>query len=253
MSLVLEKISKSFAITSGIFLHKRGQVDALKKVTLQLKKGDSLGIVGESGSGKTTLAKILAGFILSDEGSATLDEHNLLTMDRIQRAKAVQMVFQDPFSSLNPKLFLETQLREGLNLRGRQDLSSRAEKWMRDVGLFEDILRRYPHQLSGGQRQRFAIARALASEPELLLADEPVSSLDLSVQAQIINLLNELRHSHGFSMLVISHDLAVIANLCDHAIVMKDGEILEEGPVQTLLDRPQTDYTRRLVEASPIL
>jgi ABC-type dipeptide/oligopeptide/nickel transport system ATPase subunit len=160
------------------------------------------------------------------------------------------MVFQDPFASLNPKLPLGTQLTEAIASSDREEI---ARQWMSDVGLSTDFLRRYPHQLSGGQRQRFAIARALAAEPKLLLADEPVSSLDLSVQAQIINLLNSLREKKRFTQVVISHDLAVIANTCDRVIVMNDGNVVETGAVEKILSAPAHPYTQRLLSVFPVV
>jgi ABC-type glutathione transport system ATPase component len=242
-ALDVKNLSKSFDVSGGVFRRTIGRVHALKNATFSLNQGESLGIVGESGSGKTTLSKILAGFFTADAGSATFLGRDLLTISRHDRASLVQMVFQDPFSSLNPKLLLGTQLTEA---GGMTTL-------MEDVGLPVDFLRRYPHQLSGGQRQRFAIARALARSPQLLLADEPVSSLDISVQAQIINLLNDLRRKKNFTLVVISHDLTVIANLCDQVIVMNAGEIVEAGAVENVLARPQADYTRRLVDAVPLV
>jgi ABC-type glutathione transport system ATPase component len=256
MALRVADLSKTFFTAAGVLFGKARRVDALQKATFTLEAGQSLGIVGESGSGKTILAKILAGFIDADEGDASLKGLDLLEMRREDRARLVQMVFQDPFGSLNPKLLLETQLREALT-SGRRAAShpfmEGASKLMEDVGLSLAHLKRYPHQLSGGQRQRFAIARALAVEPELLLADEPVSSLDLSVQAQIINLLNALRARRGHMQIVISHDLAVIANTCEQVIVMEKGRIVEQGEVGMVLASPSHPYTRRLLAASPIV
>lgn len=208
-----------------------------------------MGIVGESGSGKTTLAKILAGFIQADSGTVFFNDLNLLNMDRKNRAKHVQMVFQDPFSSLNPKLILKTQIFEAIS----DNKERNAQQLMDDVGLPHSFLGRYPHQLSGGQRQRFAIARALAAQPNILLADEPVSSLDLAIQAQIINLLNNIRQKRNITMVVISHDLAVVANMCEHVLVMKDGEMMELGPINDVLFKPQNSYTKKLLEAVPTI
>ncbi len=247
MSLKIQNVNKAFRIERGLFMESAGDVKALNNVSVEIDEGKSLGIVGESGSGKTTLAKILSGFLTADSGTATFLGHDLLTLPRLRRAKLVQMVFQDPFASLNPKLLLGTQLGEAV-VRG----GTSARQLMKDVGLPLDYLKRYPHQLSGGQRQRFAIARALAMEPQLLIADEPVSSLDISIQAQIINLLNELRAKKKFTLAVISHDLAVIANLCERAVVMKNGEVVEEGPVKQVLTKPKAEYTKRLLEAVPL-
>lgn len=239
-------------VVDNLFKTYDGRVRALRGVSFRLPAGQSLGIVGESGSGKTTLAKILAGFIPADGGTVKLGEHNLLTLGRTARARLMQMVFQDPFGSINPKLLLGAQLLEAIP-RGGVNARIAAVELMADVGLSGDHLARYPHQISGGQRQRFAIARALAARPVFLIADEPVSSLDLSVQAQIINLLNNLRRARGFSQLVIAHDLAVIANTCDSVIVMKDGEAVEGGPVSTVLSDPKHAYTKRLLAAVPAL
>ena len=253
MSLQILNLSKSFPIPGALLFGSKGRVQALIKVGFRMNRGESLGVVGESGSGKTTLAKILAGHLTPNSGTATWNEADLLTMKRVERSQVVQMVFQDPFSSLNPKLLLGTQIEEVLRKRHEPDFIFAANQLMQKVGLSIDFLKRYPHQLSGGQRQRFAIARALAAQPELLIADEPVSSLDLSVQAQIINLLNELRRKNNFTLMVISHDLAVIANLCDQVVVMKEGALVEEGMTQKILFEPQTAYTRRLLDATPVV
>ena len=251
LELVVDNLSKTYATESGALFGAAAKVHALRGVSFRLKAGESLGIVGESGSGKTTLAKILAGFASADGGTAALGTHDLLTLGRHPRSRLLQMVFQDPFGSINPKLLLGTQLREAMPPGSASSLA--ANELMADVGLSGDHLARYPHQISGGQRQRFAIARALAARPSLLIADEPVSSLDLSVQAQIINLLNRLRKEHGFSQLVIAHDLAVIANTCENVIVMKDGAAVEAGAVADVLARPSHAYTQRLLAAVPIM
>lgn len=244
MKLVVSGLMKRFPISKGFFRGFKGHVPAVNNIGFEIAEGQSLGIVGESGSGKTTIAKILAGFLHADSGSAMFGDHDLLSLNRENRAHLLQMVFQDPFASLNPKLLLRTQLHE---------VSMERDSLMSDVGLPIDFLDRYPHQLSGGQRQRFAIARALAAEPRLLLADEPVSSLDISVQAQIINLLNALREKKRFTQILISHDLAVIANTCDHVIVMKDGNAVEYGPTDQVLQNPRDPYTQRLIAAVPFL
>ena len=249
MNLEVRHLSKSFAVAGRLLGASAQAVRAVDDFSASLDQGRSLGVVGESGSGKTTFAKILAGHLTADAGEAKLGAHDLLRVDRVTRAALVQMVFQDPFGSLNPKLPLRLQMNEALAPPRRAD----GPALMESVGLRPDYLGRYPHQLSGGQRQRFAIARALAARPSLLIADEPVSSLDLSVQAQIINLLNRVRRERTLSMIVISHDLAVIANLCDTVVVMKDGRIVESGAVDEILNQPRHDYTKRLIAAAPVV
>jgi oligopeptide transport system ATP-binding protein len=253
MDLIVENLSKAFYTSQGPFLGAGKKVQALSEIDVTLEKGKSLGIVGESGSGKTTLAKILAGFIPADKGTARFGGEDLLRLPHKKRAALIQMVFQDPFSSLNPKLLLNVQLTEALSKHDSADVQNRAANLMDSVGLPKEFLHRYPHQLSGGQRQRFAIARALAPNPSLLIADEPVSSLDLTIQAQIMKLLNELRRKLNLTLLVISHDLAVVGNLCDEVIVMKDGLIVERGPVRQLLTSPAHPYTQRLLNATPLV
>jgi ABC-type oligopeptide transport system ATPase subunit len=250
--ITVQNLTKEFSVKENLLFGPHKKVRALSDVSFSIPEGLTLGIVGESGSGKTTLAKIIAGFLPPTAGTVSFQGQDLVSLGRKERAPLVQMVFQDPFSSLNPKLVLRTQLREAFNPKSLT-ISDQAEKLMKDVGLSSEFLYRYPHQLSGGQRQRFAIARALAAEPKLLLADEPVSSLDLSVQAQIINLLNKLKSTRQFSMMVISHDLAIIAHLCDTVIVMKEGEIVEEGATPQILSAPQNPYTQRLLQATPMV
>lgn len=247
MSLELTNISKTFHVSSSLLMGKKKEIRALQSISFKVNEGESLGIVGESGSGKTTLAKILAGFEKADEGQALFYGKDILNLGRKEKAAVVQMVFQDPYASLNPKLILRSQLEEALSE------SASIEDLMNDVGLSSEFLQRYPHQLSGGQRQRFAIARALAKTPSLLIADEPVSSLDLSVQAQIINLLNDLKKKKKFTLVMISHDLPVVAHLTDHTIVLKSGKIVEGGTTKKVLQHPSEEYTQRLLAATPLL
>ncbi len=253
MELKVENLKKRFERRPFLGWGVAHGVQAVDGVSFSVPSGQALGIVGESGSGKTTVLKLLAGFESADSGSATLDGQSLFSLRMRERAKLLQMVFQDPFASLNPKLLLRTQLEEALRVSSPTDIASRSESSMNDVGLLPAFLARYPHQLSGGQRQRFALARALAANPKILLADEPVSSLDIAVQAQIINLLNELRQRHGFGMVLISHDVAVIVNTCERMIVMKDGQIVEEGNVEKIIAKPSHPYTQRLLAAVPRL
>jgi peptide/nickel transport system ATP-binding protein len=251
--LQIENINKTFSVEGNLLFSKKSFLKALNDISVSVEIGSSLGIVGESGSGKTTLAKILAGFLNSDSGHAKFKNQDILNLSRKKRASLLQMVFQDPFSSLNPKLLLKSQLSEALMFKKSINSEKEMNSIMEDVGLTPDHLYRYPHQLSGGQRQRFAIARALAAHPEILIADEPVSSLDVSVQAQIINLINDLRMKRKFTLLLISHDLAVIANLCDRVLVLENGCIVEEGTVSDILSHPKQPYTQRLIAAIPTL
>ncbi|HMU75549.1 MAG TPA: dipeptide/oligopeptide/nickel ABC transporter ATP-binding protein, partial [Elusimicrobiota bacterium] len=213
--LEVSDLSKTYAVEAGLFRRRVGAVKALAGVSFSLESGRSLGLVGESGSGKTTLARILAGFLDADGGSVSWEGRPRESYSRNEWASRVQMVFQDPSASLNPKLRVRTQLDEALGQRARWDrtalsgreLKERRVRLLNDVGLPPDAGEAYPHQFSGGQKQRIAIARALAAGPRLLLADEPVSSLDLSVQAQILNLLADLREKFNLAVILISHDL----------------------------------------------
>ena len=233
--------------------HSRGvggrkTLTALNRISLTLKEGENLGLVGESGSGKTTLGKIIAGLLDPDEGTLNLGGREAGSLARLERARFAQMAFQDPATALNPKLSIETQLQEALRLRANPE---EAGFWMERVGLSRDMLSAYPHQLSGGQKQRVNIARAAAAGPRVMIADEPVSSLDLSIQSQILKLLADLKSGLGISYLVISHDLSVVAALCDRMIVLKDGVIQEEGKTMEILNHPSHPYTKRLIDSVP--
>jgi ABC-type glutathione transport system ATPase component len=233
--------------------HSRGvgghrTLTALNRVSLTLKEGENLGLVGESGSGKTTLGKIIAGLLEPDEGTLNLGGREADSLPRLERARFAQMVFQDPATALNPKLSIETQLQEALRLRPNPEEPG---FWLERVGLTRDMLSAYPHQLSGGQKQRANIARAAAAGPRVMIADEPVSSLDLSIQSQILKLLADLKSGLGISYLVISHDLGVVAALCDRMIVLKDGVIQEEGRTVEILNNPSHPYTKKLIDSVP--
>jgi len=236
--------------TGGVFGRQR-ILAALIKVSLTLQEGESLGLVGESGSGKTTLGKIIAGLLDPDEGMLTLAGRSSTTLKRLDRARFAQMIFQDPATSLNPKLSVGTQIGEAVRLTGNR--IEEVEVWMDRVGLNREMCTAYPHQLSGGQKQRANIARAIAARPRVAIADEPVSSLDLSIQAQILRLLSDLKRSLGISYLVISHDLGVVAALCERMIVLKDGIVQEEGETSNILKNPQHPYTQKLLSSIPRL
>ena len=252
--LKTEHLSKIYA--SGGFLARRSEVRAAEDVNLEIRRGQTLGIVGESGSGKSTVARCIARLIDPTAGSVKLGNDEIATMSaRALRPlrRRVQIVFQDPYRSLNPRRTVGEAIIEGpLNYgTSRTDALARAKKLMETVRLDPDALTRYPHQFSGGQRQRICIARALAMEPELLIADEAVSALDVSVQAQVLQLLEEIRERLDLAMLFITHDLRVAAQVCDQVAVMSQGRVVEYGPAEEIFLRPQHEYTRALFEAAP--
>ena len=214
-----------------------GAMEAVKGVSFTLRRGETLGIVGESGSGKSTIARTLIGLEKPFSGRVVCN------------AKSVQMVFQDAVGSLNPRMTVRQTLEEVLKVKR---LSRRTVGELLDiVGLSSAVLEQYPREMSGGQCQRVSIARALACEPDVLIADEPVSALDVSVQARILNLLRELRHELDLSILLIAHDLAVVKNVCDRVCVMQRGLFVDAGNASDVFENPQSDYTRRLLAAVP--
>lgn len=222
-----------------------GRHSALRGVDLELRRGECIGVVGESGSGKTTLSRILVGLERPDSG--TVDFRG---RQRTSRASGIQIVFQDPSSALNPGLKVATSLRDAI--RTGEAPSDAPQDLLAQVGLPAGYARRRPQALSGGEQQRVAIARALAPRPEILICDEPVSALDVSAQAQILNLLAELREQFGLSMIFISHDLAVVRQVADRIYVMLDGEVVEHGSTADVLDQPQEPYTQRLLNSVPV-
>lgn len=223
----------------------------LRRVSLSVAAGESFGIVGESGSGKSTLLRAACGLAAPDSGRILLNGKSIKSLNNKELSKIVQMVFQDPYGSLNPHFTMDRALGEPLALHGMGKGPARVEKALADVGLEPEFRYAYPHQLSGGQRQRVAIARALMLTPRLLLLDEPTSALDVSVQAEILNLLTRLRREQGLAYVLVSHDLAVVAHMCDRVAVMKEGEMVEELTVAALrkgkADHP---YTRELLTAA---
>ncbi len=232
------------------------QVAAAENVTLTLRQGCTLGIVGESGSGKSTVARCIVRLIEPTSGGIRLVGREISNLSRrlLQpHRKHIQMVFQDPYRSLNPRLTVGETITEGpINFgASRADALAKARDLLRLVDLPTDAIARYPHQFSGGQRQRIAIARALAMEPVVLVADEAVSALDVSVQAQVLALLDEIRVRLGIALLFITHDLRVAAQICDDVMVMQNGRIVEQGPAGEILTRPQQPYTQQLLEAAP--
>jgi peptide/nickel transport system ATP-binding protein len=241
----------------GLFKPDYFELLACDNLSLDLRRHETLGIVGESGSGKTTFGQALIRLIQHSTGEILFDGEPIHDKDRKAMRplrSRMQIVFQDPFSSLNPRMSIGQIIEEGLIVNDigadRRDRLERVRKALRDAGMPDSILSRFPHEFSGGQRQRIAIARAIALEPEFILLDEPTSALDLSVQAQIIDLLRKLQDEKGLSYLFISHDLKVVRALCHRVIVMQHGRIVEQGPVSEVLTRPQNEYTARLVRAA---
>jgi peptide/nickel transport system ATP-binding protein len=248
--LEVRGLTKTY-VSRGIFRRRR-PVRALDAVSVTLKRGATLGVVGESGSGKSTLARCVVGLLGADGGQVVIGGAPLPTRRR-DAARLVQMVFQDPYASLNPRRRAGAQVAQGPVAAGTP--TSRAMTEARDlfalVGLDPESVDRFPHEFSGGQRQRIGIARALAMKPEVLVADEPVSALDVSVQAQVLALLRDLQARLGLSILFITHDLRVAAQLCDEVAVMRDGVVEEAGPIGAVFANPRSAYTRSLIEAIP--
>ncbi|GLQ08520.1 ABC transporter ATP-binding protein [Devosia yakushimensis] len=257
---VLEGKSVKVAFTlkrGGFFKPDFFELKAVDDLDLKLSRHETLGIVGESGSGKTTFGQALIRLINNQGGEIYFDGQPIHDKDRAAMRplrSRMQIVFQDPFASLNPRMSIRQIIEEGLivnniGANGRERLD-RVRQALKDAGMPDGILNRFPHEFSGGQRQRIAIARAVALEPEFILLDEPTSALDLSVQAQIIDLLRKLQNEKGLSYLFISHDLKVVRALCHRVMVMQRGKIVEQGPVADVLTNPQTEYTARLVRAA---
>ncbi len=258
--LKAENLSKRFAVKSpSLFGRVTSEVLAVDNVSLQLKAGETLALVGESGCGKSTLAKIFATLLKSDSGIISFGETvigNAGSRELRDVRKKLQLVFQDPFTSLNPRLSIRDILTEPLKIHGslpREDFHKAAVHVLAAVGLEASDLLKYPHQFSGGQRQRIAIARALISNPELIIADEPLSALDVSVQSQIINLLMRLKQDRNLTYLIISHNLPVVSHMADRVAVMYLGAVVESGPVESIFTSPQHPYTRLLLSSAPKL
>ena len=254
--LSLENVKVHFPVRGGVFRKAIGACKAVDGVSFSLKEGQTLGLVGESGCGKSTLAKAIVRLVKPTSGKITFREYpsddSLVKKDF---CKSVQMVFQDPAESLNTRMTVGSILREPLdihNIGSKNERPGQVSELLKKVGLPESAAKRYPFEFSGGQRQRIGIARALALEPDLLVLDEPVSALDVSVQSQVLNLLMELQKSLGLSYLLIAHDLAVVRHVSDIIAVMYLGKIVEMGPAQEIFETPLHAYTKALISAIPV-
>ena len=258
--LEVENLQTHFPVEAGLIFKRRlGTVRAVDGVRLSIQEGEVLGIVGESGCGKSTLGRTIVQLIPPTAGTVILEGRNLnqLHGQGLRRARRdFQMIFQDPYASLNPRLNVFDTLAEAIRAHKkvpRRELRQRVTALMQKVGLLPRTMKKYPHEFSGGQRQRIAIARALAVEPKLIIADEPVSALDVSIQAQIINLLVLLRHEMKLTLIFISHDLSVVKHISDRIAVMYLGKIVELGEARAVLEKPLHPYTKALISAVPIV
>ena len=256
--LEVRDLRKSFVVGGGTFRRAAAMIRAVNGVSFSVAPGTSLGLVGESGCGKSTVARAILRLLEPDAGSVVFDGIDVRTASGAalrQLRRRMQIVFQDPYSSLNPRRTVRQALEEPLRVHGRgsrREIADKAEAAIAEVGLSKDSIDRYPHEFSGGQRQRVGIARALVLDPDLIIADEPVSALDVSVQAQILRLLEGLRKRRRLSFLFVSHDLGVVRHFCDRLAVMYLGRIVEEGCTVDVLDRPKHPYTRLLRDSSPL-
>ena len=256
-----------FPVFGGILQKEIDQVHAVKNVSFELYKGETLGIVGESGSGKSTLGNAILNVLrltapdvkISGEINLNIDDNQIEISDLSRSEskpfrKHIQMIFQDPYSSLNPRMLVKDIIREPLDINTDLSTFEKNEKvnWLLEkVGLSSEQATRYPHEFSGGQRQRIGIARSLATEPEIIIADEPVSALDVSIQAQIINLMMDLQEEFNLSIIFIAHDLSVVKHISDRIGVMYNGELVEINKTDDIFDKPSHDYTKELLRAIP--
>ena len=256
--LSVEDLVKRFPVRGGALNRVINHVQAVSGVSFTVQRGEVLGLVGESGSGKTTVGRLVLRLEEATEGKVVFDGTNILELSKQEMRrfrKRMQIIFQDPYASLNPRESVRTVLSHALSLHKIGTPESRAERvveLMEQVGLSPDQLDRFPHEFSGGQRQRVGIARALAVGPDFIVADEPVSALDVSIQAQVINLLSDLQGELDLTMLFIAHDLAVVEHICDRVAVMYLGKIMEIAPADALYEEPNHPYTEALLSAVPV-
>jgi oligopeptide transport system ATP-binding protein len=256
--LLAKNLKKLFPIRGGFFSKQRGTIYAINGVSFHLDRNTTLGLVGESGSGKTTVGKCLIRLIEPTEGSIEFDGTDMCKLNRAglrDIRREMQMIFQDPYASLDPRMTVEDMVGEGLTIykvATGSEKRDRTVELLKNVGLMPEHMRLYPHEFSGGQRQRIGIARALALNPKLVIADEPVSALDMSIQAQVINLMMELREEYRLSYIIIAHDLAVVQHMCEQIAVMYLGKIVETAEKDVFYDCPMHPYSKSLLSAVPI-
>jgi ABC-type glutathione transport system ATPase component len=251
-------IFESAPLVEALHLTKTyGRTTVVHDISLTLHRGETLGLVGESGSGKSTVARMILQLVEPSSGSMHFDGIDVLSAgkhDVRRMRRRMQMVFQDPFAALNPRMKIKDIVAEPFRIQGgfsKAHIAGQTRELLHEVGLEEDVLARYPHEFSGGQRQRINIARALALKPDFLALDEPVSALDVSVGAQVINLLKELQRKHGLTYLFISHSMPLVRYLCDRVAVMERGRLVETGPTLEVCEHPREAYTQRLIAATP--
>lgn len=256
--LKVRGLKKYFPVYAGVLRHQVAEIKAVDGVGFDLHEGQVLGLVGESGSGKSTTARSAIRLIEPTSGEITFEGKDFLALSRSQlkdARKQIQIVFQDPFSSLNPRRSIGDSIGEPLSyhklVKAKREEEERVVSLLEQVGLSSDVMRRFPHEFSGGQQQRICIARALALNPKIIVFDEAVSALDVSVQAQILNLLSDLKEKFDLSYLFIAHDLSVVRYLCDSVLVMHNGIVVEREETETLFENPQHPYTKKLLSAIP--
>jgi peptide/nickel transport system ATP-binding protein/oligopeptide transport system ATP-binding protein len=256
--LEVQNLRTWFPVLGGMMRRKVGDIQAVDDVSFTIEPGCTVGLVGESGSGKTTVGRTILKLISSTSGRVLYKGSDILPLSEREfrpLRREMQMIFQDPFGSLNPRFTIGEIVGEALEIHfpkmNRSDRASRVADLLGLVGLKADMMRRYPHEFSGGQRQRIGIARALAVEPRFIVCDEPVSALDVSVQAQIVNLLQDLQEQFGIAYLFIAHDLAVVEHISDHVLVMHHGKIVESASAEAIYNDPQNEYTKTLLSAVP--
>jgi len=258
--LDVRNLKTYFPVYGGILRRQIDDVKAVDEVSFTVEPGTTVGLVGESGSGKTTIGRTILKLVAATSGHILFDGRDILPMPEREfrpLRRQIQMIFQDPFGSLNPRMTIFSIVGEALEIHFRDmtlsDRRARVAELLTQVGLQADMMNRYPHEFSGGQRQRIGIALALAVKPRFIVCDEPVSALDVSVQAQIINLLQDLQEELGLTYLFIAHDLAVVEHISDHVLVMYRGKIVESASAEAIYANPQHEYTRKLLAAIPVL